>query len=77
MEKLTLSILLFVIALIAISYGVWRFSKNLGVTPKFRIYLVCIVVIIVIAIYLSFCISSLTDNKNNDTNSKEEFVIKL
>lgn len=77
MEKLALGILLLLVVLIAISYGVLRFSKNLGVTPKFRIYLVCIVVIIVTAIYLSFCISSLTDNKNNDTNSKKEFVIQL
>lgn len=77
MEKLALGILLLLVVLIAISYGVLRFSKNLGVTPKFRIYLVCIVVIIIIAICVSLFIESYTDGKNNDTNNKEEIVIQL
>ena len=77
MEKLALGILLLLVVLIVISYWVWRLAKNLGVTPRFRIYLIGVVVIIIVAIYLSFCISSLTDNKNNDTNSKKEFVIQL
>ena len=71
------TILLLLIVLIAISYWVWRFSKNLGVTPKFRIYLIGTVVIIVIAICASLFIESCTDCKNNDTNNKEEIVIQL
>lgn len=70
-------ILLLIVILVIFSVAMWRFSKNLGVTPKLRIYLIGTLVIIVIAIYLSFCISSLTDNKNNDTNNKEEVIIQL
>ena len=77
MEKLALGILLLLVILIAISYGVWRIAKNIGVAPKFRIYLIGIVVFIVISTYLSFCISNLTDNKNSDTDSKEEVIIEL
>lgn len=76
MEKFIFSILLLLV-LIAISYGVWRLAKNLGVAPKFRIYLIGIVVIIVISICASLFIESCTDYKNNDTNNKEEIVIKL
>ena len=77
MEKLALGILLLLVVLIAISYGVWRLAKNLGVTPKFRIYLISVVVLIVIAVCVSFFIESCTEYKNNDTNSKEEVVIEL
>lgn len=77
MEKLALGILLLLVVLIAISYVVWRFAKNIGVAPKFRIYLIGIVVIIVIAICASLFIESCTDDKNNDTNNKEEVVIQL
>lgn len=77
MEKLALGILLLLVALIAISFGVWRFAKNFGVAPKFRIYLIGIVVIIVIAICASLFIESCTDGKNNDVNNKEEIVIQL
>ena len=77
MEKLALGILLLLVVLIAISYGVWRLAKNIGVTPKFRIYLISIVVIIVIAICASLFIESCTEYKNNDTNNKEEIVIEL
>ena len=69
--------ILVIVALIAISYGVWRLAKNIGVTPKFRIYLIGIVIIIVIAICASLFIESCTDDKNNDTNNKEEIVIQL
>ena len=77
MEKLALGILLLLVVLIVISYGVWRLAKNIGVAPKFRIYLICIVVIIVIAICESLFIESCTDDKNNDTNNKEEVIIQL
>lgn len=77
MENLALGILLLLVVLIVISYGVWRLAKNLGVAPKFRIYLIGIVVLIVIAICASLFIESCTDGKNNDTNNKEEVVIQL
>ena len=77
MEKLALGILLLLVVLIEISYGVWRLAKNIGVAQKFRIYLISIVVIIVIAICASLFIESCTDDKNNDTNNKEEIVIQL
>ena len=77
MEKLALCMILLIVVLIAISYGVWRLAKNLGVAPRFRIYLICIVVIITTAIYLHFCVASLKDNKNSSNNTKEEVVFQL
>lgn len=72
-----MSKLLLIVILVILSVSLLRLAKNLGVSKKFRIYLIGIVVIISIAIYLSFCISSLTDNKNNDTNNKEEVIIQI
>ena len=77
MENLALGVLALLVVLVVLSYGVWRFAKNLGVAPKFRIYLICTVILIAVAICVSFFIKSCTDGKNTDTNSKEEIVIKL
>lgn len=77
MSKLCLCLLLLLVILIIASVATWRFSKNLVLNVKFRIYLIGIVVIIVIAIYASLFIESCTECKNNDTNNKEEVVIQL
>lgn len=77
MEKLVLGVLALLVVLVAISYGVWRFAKNLRIAKKFRICLIGIVALIAVAICVSFFIESCTDGKDTDTNNKEEIIIKL
>lgn len=72
-----IKVFLLIVILVIFSVAMWRFAKNIGVAPKFRIYLISIVVIIVISICASLFIESCTDGKNNDNNNKEEVIIEL
>lgn len=77
MNNLVLSLVLLVLVLILASVGTWILAKKFGVASNFRIYLVGIVVIIVIATFASLSIKSFTDNKNNGTDNKEEIEFQL
>ena len=77
MNNLVLSLVLLVLVLILASVGTWILAKKFGVTSNFRIYLVGIVVIIIIATFTSLSIKSFTDNKNNGTDNKEEIEFQL
>lgn len=77
MNNLVLSLVLLVLVLILASVGTWILAKKFGVASNFRIYLVGIVVIIIIATFASLSIKSFTDNKNNGTDNKEEIEFQL
>ena len=77
MNNLVLSLVLLVLVLILASVGTWILAKKFGVASNFRIYLVGIVVIIIIATFTSLSIKSFTDNKNNGTDNKEEIEFQL